>query len=254
MRALLVLAVGLAAGGAQAATVEELVAKNIQARGGLQALKALQTLKTTGKLQVGGEDFSFELAYSELTKRGNKRRTEASLQGLTAVQAYDGAGAWQIQPFQGRRDPERLSADDAKGLAIGADIEGPLVDSAQKGHKVEYLGTEDVDGTEAHKLKVTLKSGDTQYVYLDPDHFLEIRITTQRRQRGVQIEEETDLGNYEKVSGVFVPFSLESGPKGQRKFQKVTVEKAEANVPAEDALFSFPAGRPAAAPAPAPKS
>jgi outer membrane lipoprotein-sorting protein len=242
---LIAVLLGLVAGTASAATVDELISKNLEARGGLANIKALQSLRTTGKMQISGDGFSMEMAWSALTKQGGMRRTEVSLQGLTAVTAYDGKEAWQIQPFQGRRDPERLSADDAKPLAREADLEGPLVDSARKGVKVEYLGTEDVDGTDAHKLKVTFKDGDVQYLYLDPDHFLEIRVVTQTRFRGVEYVQESDLGNYEKVAGVYVPFSIETGPKGGSKNQKITIASAEPNVKLDDALFHLPASKPA---------
>lgn len=227
------------AGSAQAITVDDLVTKNIEARGGMENIKAIRSLKAEGRLYFTG-GFSVELGYIDMFKRGGKYRNEASLQGLTAVQAYDGKDAWQIQPFQGRKDPEKLSADQAKSFARNADIDGPLVDWKAKGHKVEYLGTEDVDGTAAHKLKISLADGDTQYLYLDPDHFLEIRSIVQTKMRGVEFEQETDIGNYEKVAGVFVPFSFESGPKGQPKNQKVSIEKAEANVELDDALFALP--------------
>src|SRR5262249_22631225 len=147
---------------------------------------------------------------------------------------------WRISPFRGRIDPEKLSADDTKQLKMNADIDGPLVDYKSKGNTVEYLGTEDVDGTDAHKLKVTLKTGDVRYIYLDPDYFLEIREVDQIRVRGAQEEEETDLGNYEQVEGVYFPFSIESGPKGEPKDAKITIEKVEANPDLDDQLFHFP--------------
>ena len=225
---------------ATAMTADELIAKNIEAKGGMAKIKAISSSRSTGKLELTG-DFALELALSQTVTRTGKIRQEASLQGLTQVQAWDGHEGWQIQPFGGRKDPEKLSADDVKGLVDDADIDGPLVDYKAKGHKAEYLGTEDVDGTEAYKLKVTLKSGDQKVYYFDPDYFLEIRITTRRMIRGTEQEFETDLGNYEQVGGVYVPFSLETGPKGAPKSQKVTLEKIEVNVPVNDALFAFPA-------------
>src|SRR4029077_8272014 len=126
-------------------------------------------------------------------------RTEATLQGMTLVRAYDGTEGLKISPFCGRKDPEKMSVDDAKSLVEDAEIDGPLVDWEAKGSNVEYLGPEDVDGTLAHKLKVGRRNGDVSYVYLDPDHFLEIRILTQRIEQGAQVEVETDLGDYEKI-------------------------------------------------------
>jgi hypothetical protein len=223
----------------KAPTVDELVSKNIEAKGGAEALKSLQSVKLTGKLLVN--QGQLELAYSQTKKRPEEVRTEVSVQGLTAVQAYDGKEGWKISPFQGRKDPEKMSPDDTKSLIEDAEVDGPLVDWQAKGSTVEYLGTEDVDGTQAHKLKVTKKNGDVSYVYLDPDHFLEIRVLTQRVERGVQVEVESDIGDYEKVGGVFVPFSIEAGSKGSPDKQKTIIEKGEANVPADDSMFKFPA-------------
>ena len=126
-------------------------------------------------------------------------------------------------------------------LIEDAEVDGALVDWKEKGSTVEYLGAEDVDGTLAHKLKVTRKNGDINYVYLDPEHFLEIRVTTQRMEHGAQVETETDLSDYEKVNGVYLPLSIEAGRKGVLDKQKVILDKAEGNVPVDDQAFQFPA-------------
>jgi hypothetical protein len=219
-------------------TVDALVAKNIEAKGGIDALRAVQSLRLKGKMLVN--EGQIEFAYTQTKKRPGRVRVEATLQGMTLVQAYDGTEGWKISPFGGRKDPEKMSVDDAKSLVEDAEIDGPLVDWEAKGSTVEYLGPEDVDGTLAHKLKVVRKNGDVSYVYLDPDAFLEIRILTQRLEQGAQVEVETDLGDYEKVAGVFFPFSIEAGPKGATDKQKIVLEKAEANIPVDDAEFKFP--------------
>jgi hypothetical protein len=219
-------------------TVDALVAKNIEAKGGIDALRAVQSLRLKGKMLVNQGQIEF--AYMQTKKRPGQIRAEVTLQGMTLVQAYDGAEGWKISPFGGRKDPEKMSVDDAKSLVEDAEIDGPLVDWEAKGSTVEYLGPEDVDGTLAHKLKVVHRNGDISYVYLDPDHFLEIRILTQRIEQGAQVEVETDLGDYEKIAGVFFPFSIEAGPKGSSDKQKIILEKAEANVPVAAAEFKFP--------------
>jgi hypothetical protein len=220
-------------------TVDELVAKNVEAKGGANALRSLQSLRLSGKMVLN--QGQLECRYQQTKKRPGEVRTEITLQGMTAIQAYDGKEGWRISPFQGRKDPEKMSADDCKSLIEDAEMDGPLVDWKAKGSSVEYLGTEDVDGTLAHKLKVVRKNGDTSFVYLDPDHFLEIRILTQRVEHGAQVEVETDLGDYEKVGGVFIPFFEEAGNKGSLDKQKVIIERGDANVPVEDAVFHFPA-------------
>src|SRR5690348_8323360 len=151
-----------AASAAQAIGVDELVAKNAAARGGLDKIQAIKSLKVEGRLRFGG---NFDLDFVQYQKAPDSTRSEATVQGLTQVQAWNGKEAWQISPFGGRKDPERMSAEDAKDMADDASISGPLIDYKNKGSSIEYLGTEDVDGTDAHKLKVTLKSGDVDYVY-----------------------------------------------------------------------------------------
>jgi hypothetical protein len=222
-------------------TVDQLVAKNVEAKGGAAALRDLQTLRLAGKMLV--QQGQIQFAYLETKKRPDEMRSEASIQGMTQIEAYDGKEGWRVSPFFGRRDPERMSADDVKALVEDAEMDGPLVDWKAKGNAVEYLGTEDVDGTPAHKLKVTRKNGDVNFVYLDPDHFLEIRVLTQRTRHGAYEEVETDLGDYEKAGGVFVPTSIEFGRKGAPDKQRIIIDKVEANVPVDETIFHFPASK-----------
>jgi len=219
-------------------TADELVAKNIEAKGGATALHNLQSLRVKGKLLVPIQG-QIELGYLQTKKRPDEVRTEASIQGMTQIEAYDGKDGWKISPFFGRKDPERMSADDVKALVEDTEMDGPLADWKAKGSTVEYLGTEDVDGTPAHKLKVVRKNGDVSFVYLDPDHFLEIRIVTQRVRHGAHEEVEMDLGDYEKAGDVFVPTSIEVGQKGSAEKQTIVVDKVEANVPVDDTMFHF---------------
>lgn len=229
----------LLAAAAPAPTAEDLAAKNTEARGGLERWRAVTSVRMTGKLLFNNGQI--ELALVQTVNRPGAIRVDATLQGMTATQAYDGKEGWQINPFGGRKDPERMPPDEVKSLIEDAEVEGPLVDWQTKGHQLAYLGTEDVDGTDAHKVRVTRKNGDVQYVFLDPDYFLEIRVESQRVVRGVQQEAVSDLGNYEKVDGVLLPFAVESGLKGSSDRQKVEYAKAELNVPLEETVFRFPA-------------
>ena len=226
-----------AAPGAGSPTVDEIVAKYVAARGGADRLAAIQSLRLTGKVRFG----STEAPVGRVLKRPGLMRGEFTLQGLTAVEAYDGKEGWAMQPFGGRRDAEKRSAEDAKESAQDADIEGPLVNWRQKGHRVEYLGTENVGGTEALKLRVELKDGDTKTIYLDPDYYLEIRVETTSRVRGAERTSVTEYGSYEQVAGVWIPFSMDTGPKGRPPGQRLVIETAEANVEVDDAIFRFPA-------------
>ena len=231
--------------GALAQTADELVAKNIQAHGGIDKIKAIQSLRRTGSFDASG----FKAAIGSESKRPNLLRQTFAVQGMTQIQAYDGSRAWHISPFGGKKDPELLGDDDSRGLVEEADFDGPLVDAAAKGNTVEYLGHDQVDGDDVFKLKVTLKNGDIFYYYLDPDTYLEIQIESQRFIRGSVRERLTLLGSYKPVNGVMYPFSIESGAKNDPDGRaKITLQKIEANVPLDDKSFKMPPA-PAAAPA-----
>lgn len=145
---------------ASAQTLDEVLAKHYKARGGLDKIKAVQTIRMTGTMTVGP---GVEAPIVLVQKRPNMFRLELTIQGLTVVQAYDGKVGWQINPLTGRKDPEPLPEDAMKQVEEQADIDGPLVDYKAKGHTVELMGKEKVEGSDAYKLKVTLKNGDTQY-------------------------------------------------------------------------------------------
>ncbi len=236
-----------------AQTADEIIAKNIQARGGLEKLKSVQSIKSTATMAMGP---GMEAPGVLIQKRGNLARLEFTVQGLTAVQAYDGKSGWQIMPFTGKKDPEAMSADETKEVEEMADIDGPLVDYKSKGHSVELLGKEKIEGTDAYKLKVNLKNGDVLTDYVDADSFLVIKEETKRTVRGTEQVVESAIGDYKEVGGIVYPFAVESGIKGSPEKQKLTITKVELNVPVEDSIFKMPAPAPAPAPAKpeAPKS
>src|SRR5438094_991659 len=220
-------------------TADELIAKNIQAKGGMDKIKAIKTVRMTGKLDAAG---GFTGLIGQENMRPNLVRETFTLQGMTQVQAYDGSLGLQIRPFGGRKDPQLMGEDDMRDLLIDADFDGPLVDYVEKGNKIEYLGHDTVDGDDALRLKVTLKNGDIIYYYLDPDTFLEIRIERREFIRGAVRESVTDLGSYKPVASVMFPFSVNGGPKDDpSSWQSVTFQKVEVNVPLEDSDFAVPA-------------
>jgi len=220
-----------------AQTADELIAKNIEARGGMEKIKAIKTLSMTGRLESNG---GFTASVGQESQRPNLIRETFSLQGMTAVQAYDGTTAWQIQPFSGKKDPELMGEDDVRDLLLDADFDGPLVDYKEKGSSVEYLGHDVVDGDDALRLKVILKNGDLVYDYLDPDTYIEIRREIRQFIRGSLRDRVIELGSYKAVNGVMYPFSITQGPKDHPDEQTVTVQKMEANLTFDPATFALP--------------
>src|SRR3989442_2866645 len=220
-------------------TADELIAKNIQAKGGMDKIEAIKTVRMSGKLDAAG---GFTGLVGQENMRPNLLRATFTLQGMTQVQAHEGTLGWQIRPFGGRKDPQLMGEDDMRDLLIDADFDGPLVDYKEKGNRVEFLGHDTVDGDDALRLKVILKNGDIIYYYLDPDTYLEIRKEIQEFIRGSIRENVVDLGSYKPAAGVMYPFSIASGPKNRPDAaQTTTIEKIDVNVPLAKSEFELPA-------------
>ena len=241
-RSLLLLAglLAFSAGLTQAQTVDEVISKNIQAHGGLDKLKSIKTLRLSAKFSQG----PFRADYRQENKRGHKVREEFIIQGLAQVQAYDGKTGWQISPFGGRKDPELLSQDDLKSLVVDSDIDGPLVDYKEKGHKAELVGHDSMEGTDCFKVKLSMKNGDIRYYYFDADSYLELKLEVQTTIRGALQESELYYGDYEQVNGIYYPFAVEQAQKGSSSRSQITVEKIEQNIALDDAKFTMPGAKP----------
>jgi len=235
------LLVGCAAVPAAAQDAQSLVARNLEARGGAAALDAIKNVTFEGRTIFPGD---FEVTYKEARARlGSSAadRVDFGLQGLDIIQAYDGRQGWKVNPLQGRKDAEKMSADEARSLADEALVEGPLLAARSDGSRVDYLGREDFDGTNAYKLKVTQKDGDEFTYWLDPDTFLEIKVDETRKIRGAEQTTETELGDYEKVAGVYFPMSVESWTQGQpNQRQRTIIASGTANTSLAADYFAEP--------------
>jgi hypothetical protein len=219
-------------------TAEDIVAKYIKTVGGLDKIDAVKTLKRTGKFRGGG---GFEAKVLEENKRTDLVRQEFTFQGMTGVTAWDGKSGWKIEPWQGKKDPEPLGEEELKGIVEDSAFDGQLIRYKEKGNTVEFVGSEPVEGTDAWKLKVTLKNGDVQYYYMDQDYFVPIKIEFKRVIRGAEQESFASLGDYKAVAGWYLPHSIEQGRKGSANRATTVYDKIEANVPMDDGIFRMPA-------------
>lgn len=225
-----------------AQTADEIIAKNIQAHGGLAKLKAIQSIRITGNFETSG----FQAGFIQVYKRPLHIRLDAKVGQITVTQAYDGQKGWQIMPFTGNTNAEVMNADDLKRLQEQADFDGPLVDYKQKGNAVQLVGKEKVDGADTYHIQVTQKNGDVRHFYLDATTYLVTKTTGKTIVQGATTDIETKSTDYRSVEGVMFPFSLaQVSLDGQIPDQKVTFQKVELNVPVEDSFFKMPAAPPA---------
>ena len=220
-----------------AQTAEELVNRNLQAKGGVDKMKAIRSLRATGRMQQGG----FTAQVGALSMAPNLLRQTFTVQGMTQIQAFDGTTGWKIAPFEGRKDPELLGEEELRDLVEDANFLGPLVDYQAQGNRIEYIGKDTIDGDDVHRLKVTLKNGDIYYYYLDPETFLEVRMEKVQFIRGAVLERVIECGSYKLVAGVYMPFTCEVGSKQNPESRsKITYETIEPNVTLDPAEFKMP--------------
>lgn len=237
-RAAVLAAACAAAVPAGAQTAEEIVAKNVEARGGAAGWRAVTSMRATGRMEVGqGLSVPFRL---EL-KRPRKMRLELDFDGRTAVQTFDGAAGWKLLPYLGRDAAEPLSGPELAAAAGQAELDGPLVDYQPKGHRVELVGREAVNDRDAYRLKVTLKTGAVREVYLDAETFLEAKVAATQRVRGEEKALGTLLRDYHRVAGLAIPYVLESRVEGAPASHTLTIAAVELNVALPDARFGRPA-------------
>jgi hypothetical protein len=227
---------------AAAQTADDIVAHYLNAVGGMDKIQAVKSLRRAGKFIGGG---GFEAAIVQENKRDASVREEFLLQGMTGINAYNGKTGWKIEPWNGKKDPEALGEEELKEIVEDADFDGPLVDYQRKGNKVEFAGMDKFEGTDTYKLKVTKSNGDLYTYYLDTDYYMPIKIDVKRIVRGEEREYEAALGNYKLVNGWYLPYSIESNPKGHPQDKsKYVYDKIEANVAIDDSRFTMPSVKP----------
>ena len=219
---------------------DEIVNKYITAIGGIEKIHAINTMKVTGKFAGGGMEVPFTQTY----KRPLMSMMEATIQGMTMKQAFDGTQGWMINPFMGKKDPDVMPKDQEKMTKRSADFDGQLVDYKDKGSKIELIGKEDYEGSQVFNIKLVDKNGDVSNYFIDADSFLLLKQSDKMTFESKEITAETVVSNYKQVEGVMMPFSIEvSSPANPMGSQKITMEKIEVNIPIEDSYFKMPASK-----------
>lgn len=224
-----------------ALTAAQIADKNAAARGGAKAWRAVKTLTLSGKLDAGGKKPT-QLAFTMQAKRPHKQRVAVEFAGHTALQVFDGKDGWTYRPYLGRSGAEPFSPEELRKSTTADELDGPLLDYAAKGSKLELEGTEMVEGKANYRLKVTTKAGVERHVWVDGKTFLESKIEGNPhrfdgKMRGVQ----SYLTDYRSVDGLMIPFESETRLEGVRTSHKLTLEKVEINPAIEDSVFTKPA-------------
>jgi outer membrane lipoprotein-sorting protein len=238
--ALAVFAFTLAVPATPAPTVDKIVADYVAARGGLAKLRAMKTLRQTGRIFAGQ---GREAKVVRELKPPGRIRVQFTIQGATAVFASNGTTGWKVSPFEDDMALMELPDEVTREAMEQADLEGPLVDWKVKGHTVELVGNETVNGRPAYKLKLTLKSGTVRYEYIDVATHFEVRMDSTRQVKGHDLRIETTFAEHKKTDGVLFPRKIEIAAEGRPQHARVVVDKVEVNPTLSDALFEKPTSR-----------
>ena len=218
----------------RAQSVDEIIAKSLAARGGIDRIKAVQSERLTGQISLGTDA---EGPFLVEIKRGGKIRQEVTVNGKTIVRATDGVSGWAVS---GSDAPVDLTAGDVRNMQGGADIDGPLMDYKAKGNRVEYGGKEKVNGKDAYKLTVSLRDGQVRTEYIDCETNMGVKWAGKINVNGNDMDVESLFQDYRKVDGVMIAFLIDSETIGTSNKQKITFDKVEVNPTLDDALFTKP--------------
>lgn len=224
---------------AEELSLDDILAKNIEARGGADAWESVKTAQIEGNMVMGGG--AMEMPILMTFERPGKVRFEMEMQGQKIVQAFDGETGWQIMPLMGNPDPQAMSDDEAKNVRRQSDFEGPLYNYKEKGHSVELVGKEDVEGTEAYKLKITLKGGDVVHTYLDTEYFLEFKqVFKTKNQTGQEMTMSVMVGDYKEVGPVVLAHSMEMMAEGAPQGMSIIFNNVDINPEVDGSIFEMP--------------
>ena len=223
---------------AHAQTVDEIVAKNLQAKGGAEKWQSVNSVKMTGKIASQGQ----QMPLTMYAKRPNKSRQEISLPDGKIIQAFDGTTAWVINPMTGSNAPQAAPGGVADTIKNAADFDGALINYKSKGHTIELIGKEKLGDKDVYHLKVTMKGGQVQHYFLDAESCLEMKTSAEvdLGMGGPKQTLDTEMSNYKAEGGIMLPHTVKQSVNG-KPLVEMSVMAVEFNAPVDDAMFTMPA-------------
>lgn len=192
---------------ATAQTAEDIIAKHIKATGGdnWKKVEAVKMEATVAADAAAG----MSIGWTMTAIRDKAARMDVSVMGMNQTTVVNGDKGWSTNPFMGQTDPEPLTSDQVKSMMDQTDIDGTIIGYKEKGYKVEYVGKEDVDGTEALKIKVDKGGGKLEYLLYDPSSYYEIKNIRVDNVDGQEIETATVFSNFKAVEGITMPHTMQ---------------------------------------------
>jgi outer membrane lipoprotein-sorting protein len=221
-------------------TAEQIAEKNAAARGGLSAWRAVESMTLSGRMDAGGTP-AVQLPFEMSLQRPHKSRLELHVKDQVAVQVYDGQQGWKQRPFLNRDDVEAFTPQETQAAADDADLDGPLIDHARKGTRIELAGTDTIEGRKAYRLRLTRADGRQSNLWIDTGTFLDVKMDGEPRRLDNKVHKVSVFyRDYKSVGGLKMPMTLETVVDGVRPSRKITFQNVAVNPKLAETLFVKP--------------
>ena len=205
--------------------LDKILEKVIETMGGKEKLMSVKTIKKMGN----GEQQGVKFPVNYYAVHNISERSDFSFNGLTGYQIITKDSGFNFSPFGGMTTPERMTAEDIKLSSDELDLEGSLLNYQFKGHTIDLMENEDIDGVDAIQLRVNLKNGKTIFYFIDPDTWYIIRTTAKGVSNGQEFSNTSNYYNFKKSKeGILYPYTIDN----------LTFDTIEINIPLDDKLFS----------------
>ena len=221
-----------------AQTVDEIVAKHIEAMGGADKWKAIKAMEMNNKFSVQGMDIESKT----VIVNGKSLRTDISVMGQEIISAVDGETGWAKQPAMmgGTGEPEDMPGVLVKESRKQLNLGGSLLNYKENGSTVELVGKEKLDGVDVYHLKLTEKSGDITNLFISTTNYYTLKSAGKRNIQGKEIDAEVNYSNFKQVEGLTFPFTMETAsPMGG--MMTIETDSIKLNPKVDETIFKKPA-------------
>jgi hypothetical protein len=202
-----------------AQTADEIISKHIAAIGGAENWKKINSMVMDASIKAQGA----EIKVTRTQIHNKAMRMDISLAGMNGYQILTKTEGWGYMPFAGQTKAEPMTADDIKTSQDELSIHDEFVTYKEMGKTAEYLGKDDLDGTECHKVKLTDKDGQETTFWIDPATYYTLKQVQKVKANGKEVESVSTYSNYKKIDeGIVYPFSI-GGDNGDIEITKLTI-------------------------------
>jgi len=224
-------------------SLEQVLERNVAARGGLEAWRAIQTMTWTGQVRIPGESAP-PMPFVMALQRPNKTHFEIASADKRFTRVFNGSTGWRLRPGgNGQPELKVLSKEEAAFSRDEFVIDGPLIDHAAKGVAVKLAGLDEIEGRKAYLLEVRLPAGASRRIWVDAETFLDVRCdrpSTSPLTTGAPVS--VYYRDFRPVNGLVIPHVIETRPgTGPGGTQVLAIESIAVNPPMPMQTFARPA-------------